>query len=131
MPSFIKIRPLCKTLLLNCGIHRWNSIPPWDDIIALVRKTEHFWQPYYVYGKQPHSNLAIYTNNGGGREWHPEGNDPARGDALLDCFREIETVIEGFMGSGPVLKAARRRGIKGIGIESSAEYCEKFVQDIT
>lgn len=43
---------------------------------------------------------------------------------LLSVFPRGATVCDPFMGSGTTLVAARRAGMKGVGIEVDARYCE-------
>lgn len=60
----------------------------------------------------------------GGRRVHPTQKPVALMCALLDVFTKPgDLVLDPYMGSGPVLLAARRMKRRAIGIDTVQEYC--------
>lgn len=55
---------------------------------------------------------------------HPTQKPVALMDWCLGFFPQVETVLDPFMGSGATLIAAKRRGLKVVGIEKEERYCE-------
>lgn len=55
---------------------------------------------------------------------HPTQKPVALMSWCLGFFPEAETVIDPYMGSGPVAKACKDRGLKYVGIELVEKYCE-------
>ena len=55
---------------------------------------------------------------------HPMEKPVALMSWCLSWFPNIATVIDPYMGSGPVLEAAKLEGRKAVGIEISEKYCE-------
>lgn len=55
---------------------------------------------------------------------HPTQKPVALMSWCLSFFPEAKTVIDPYMGSGPVAKACKDRGLKYVGIELVEKYCE-------
>lgn len=66
------------------------------------------------------------TESGGANgEWvHPTQKPVALMSWCLGFFPEAKTVIDPYMGSGPVAKACKDRGLRYVGIELVEKYCE-------
>lgn len=55
---------------------------------------------------------------------HPTAKPVALMHWCLGFFPEARTVIDPYMGSGPVAKACKERGLRYVGIELVEKYCE-------
>lgn len=55
---------------------------------------------------------------------HPTAKPVALMSWCLGFFPEARTVIDPYMGSGPVAKACKGRGLRYVGIELVEKYCE-------
>lgn len=62
--------------------------------------------------------------NGSAQGLHPTQKPVALMSRCLGFFPEAKTVIDPYMGSGPVAKACKDRGLKYVGIELVEKYCE-------
>lgn len=60
----------------------------------------------------------------GSRVLHPTQKPVALMSWCLGFFPEAKTVVDPYMGSGPVAKACKDRGLKYVGIELVEKYCE-------
>jgi len=74
--------------------------------------------------------LRIYTLNRSAlaldraRHGHPTQKPVALMSWCLSFFPEAKTVVDPYMGSGPVAKACKDRGLRYVGIELVEKYCE-------
>ena len=59
-----------------------------------------------------------------GRSLHPTQKPVALMSWCLGFFPEAKTVVDPYMGSGPVAKACKDRGLRYVGIELVEKYCE-------
>lgn len=58
-------------------------------------------------------------------EWcHPTQKPVALMSWCLNFFPDARTVVDPYMGSGPVAKACKDRGLRYVGIELVEQYCE-------
>lgn len=64
----------------------------------------------------------------GTRVLHPTQKPVALMSWCLGFFPEAKTVIDPYMGSGPVAKACKERGLHYVGIELVEKYCEIAAQ---
>ena len=58
------------------------------------------------------------------RVLHPTQKPVALMSWCLSFFPEAKTVVDPYMGSGPVAKACKDRGLRYVGIELVEKYCE-------
>lgn len=59
--------------------------------------------------------------------WHPTQKPVALMSWCLSFFPEARTVVDPYMGSGPVAKACADAGLRYVGIELVEAYCERAV----
>ena len=52
-------------------------------------------------------------------------------DAILDCSKRGDIVLDAFAGSGTTLIAAHRTGRRGYGIEIDPTYCDLILRRLT
>ena len=60
----------------------------------------------------------------GEKHKHPMEKPVALMSWCLSWFPDSQTIVDPYMGSGPVMEAARREGRKAIGFEIEEKYCE-------
>lgn len=60
---------------------------------------------------------------------HPTQKPVALMSWCLSFFPEARTVIDPYMGSGPIAKACKDRGLRYVGIELVERYCEFAVKE--
>jgi DNA modification methylase len=77
-----------------------------------VRVFRHMWTGY-----QRDSEVGL-------RVLHPTQKPVALMSWCLSFFPEAKTVVDPYMGSGPVAKACKDRGLRYVGIELVESYCE-------
>lgn len=63
----------------------------------------------------------------GERVLHPTQKPVALMSWCLGFFPDARTVVDPYMGSGPVAKACKDRGLRYVGIELVESYCERSV----
>jgi site-specific DNA-methyltransferase (adenine-specific) len=61
-------------------------------------------------------------------EGHPCPKPLLWGKGFIALFPKADTILDPFMGSGTVLRAAKDLGRKAIGIEIEEKYCEIAVK---
>ena len=71
---------------------------------------------------------VIRGSENAGRSLHPTQKPVALMSWCLGFFPEAKTVIDPYMGSGPVAKACKDRGLRYVGIELVEKYCEIAVK---
>lgn len=59
--------------------------------------------------------------------WHPTQKPVSLFSQIIQDYRESDTILDPFMGSGTTLVAAKHLGRKAVGIEISEKYCETAV----
>ena len=67
------------------------------------------------------------ASENGARPMHPTQKPVALMSWCLGFFPEARTVVDPYMGSGPVAKACKDRGLRYVGIELVEKYCELAV----
>ena len=66
------------------------------------------------------------------RNGHPCSRAQVHFDWLVAWFSDAhETILDPFMGSGTTLKAAKRLGRKGIGIDTDERWCELSAKELS
>lgn len=93
------------------GGHRGRTVPIF----------RHMWA-----GFQRDSEL-LGQAGGGRRTLHPTQKPVALMAWSLSFFPEARTVVDPYMGSGPVAKACADAGLRYVGIELVEAYCERAV----
>lgn len=83
-----------------------------------------------VYCKRDLSERGGPNTPGKPSPWrfHPTQKPVALMSWCLGFFPEAKTVVDPYMGSGPVAKACKDRGLRYVGIELVEKYCEIAVQ---
>ena len=76
-----------------------------------------------VYCRRDLSNNAIANER-----VHPTQKPVGLMSWCLTMFPEAKSVLDPFMGSGTTLVAAKRLGLRAVGIEINREYCEAAVE---
>lgn len=67
---------------------------------------------------------VLRASENAARVLHPTQKPVALMSWCLGFFPEAKTVIDPYMGSGPVAKACKDRGLRYVGIELVEKYCE-------
>lgn len=83
----------------------------WSDIGGPARVFQHMW-------------MGMLRDSEQGIHLHPTQKPVALMSWCLACVPGIAIVIDPYMGSGPVLEAAKNVGLTAIGIEIEERYCE-------
>lgn len=83
----------------------------WSNCIKRPRCFRHMWS-------------GAYRASERGTRWHPTQKPSALMSWCLSLVPEARTVLDPFMGSGPVAKACKDRGLRYVGIELVERYCE-------
>lgn len=91
------------------------------------------WEPLIVYGKTPglcmHDYLSVNNDEKMGNYGHPCPKPLKWAKWLIDrACPEGGTVLEPFLGSGTVLRAAKDGGRRAIGIEISKAYADIAIE---
>ena len=64
------------------------------------------------------------------KRWHPTQKPILLMKCCMKLVKRINTILDPYMGSGTVLKAAKDLGYKSIGIEIEEKYCEIAIKRI-
>lgn len=87
----------------------------WTDVIKGVRRFRHRWD-----------GMLRDSERGSGQLVHPTQKPVA---LMTWCMslrwtKDFDTILDPYMGSGPVMRAAKLLGKRAIGIEVVEQYCE-------
>lgn len=87
----------------------------WTDCVKGVRRLVHRW-----------NGMLRASEQGAGQLVHPTQKPVALMTWCLSLrwTKDYSTILDPYMGSGPVLRAAKNLGKRAIGIEIVEEYCE-------
>lgn len=115
--NFFKLPPCDKPLC-------WNKLRPNQKNLS---EWEYAWTS--LVGR---AEMFTYCANGGfvAKETleHPTQKPTPLFQWCLEFFRDAQTILDPFMGSGTTLRAAKDLGRKAIGIEIEERYCEIAVK---
>jgi site-specific DNA-methyltransferase (adenine-specific) len=75
-----------------------------------------------------HMWSGAYRDSERGTRFHPNQKPVRLMSWCLDLVPGIATVIDPYMGSGPVARACKDRGLRYVGIELVEKYCEIAVK---
>lgn len=87
-----------------------------------VRLFRHMWSGFL------RDSELIGNHHAGKAVLHPTQKPVALMSWCLSFFPEARTVVDPYMGSGPVAKACADAGLRYVGIELVEAYCERAVQ---
>jgi site-specific DNA-methyltransferase (adenine-specific) len=100
--------------------HGFNDMPDaevaWSNIGGPVRTFRHTWMG------------LLRASENGQRVLHPTQKPVALMAWCLSFFPDVRLVFDPFMGSGPVPRACKDRGIRCVAAELVEEYCERAAQ---
>jgi len=83
----------------------------WTNCIARPKSFRHLWD-------------GVFRDSESGTRWHPAQKPVDLMSWCLGLIPEAKTVVDPYMGSGPVAKACKDRGLRYVGIELVEKYCE-------
>lgn len=83
----------------------------WTNCLTRPRCLRHMWS-------------GAFRDTERGTRHHPNQKPVALMSWCLSFFPDARTVIDPYMGSGPVAKACKDRGLRYVGIELVEKYCE-------
>jgi site-specific DNA-methyltransferase (adenine-specific) len=83
----------------------------WSNCISRPKSFRHLWD-------------GVFRDSESGTQLHAAQKPVALMSWCLSLVPEAKTVIDPYMGSGPVAKACKDRGLKYVGIELVEKYCE-------
>lgn len=118
-------------LLESCG-YRVNNCLVWEKPgfgMGTYWRNQHEMVVFASWGqpapmlRRDRGTILKFKGVGSQRRIHPTEKPPGLLAHILDAVPG-ETVIDPFMGSGPVLAAAKNLGRRAIGIEIEEKYCE-------
>lgn len=90
----------------------------WTNTLGCTRVCRHSWNGGGTQRRENGSPAAL----------HPTQKPLGLMSECLGFFPEAKTVVDPYMGSGPVAKACKDRGLKYVGIELVEKYCEIAVK---
>jgi site-specific DNA-methyltransferase (adenine-specific)/modification methylase len=82
----------------------------WTNCLKRPRCFRHMWS-------------GAYRDSERGTRYHPNQKPIRLMSWCLELIPEAKTVVDPYMGSGPVAKACKDRGLKYVGIELVEKYC--------
>jgi DNA modification methylase len=92
----------------------------WTNLKRAVRKLTYRWNGML---QENMKNKEI--------RWHPTQKPQAVMNWCLSFVPETKTMIDPFMGAGSSLLAARRLGIKSVGIDKDERYCQSAIERLS
>lgn len=90
----------------------------WCNAIGSTRVLRHSWN----------GGGTFLRENGSPHGWHPTQKPVALMRECLSFFPDARTVLDPYMGSGPVARACKDAGLRYVGIEIVEKYCEIAVK---
>jgi site-specific DNA-methyltransferase (adenine-specific) len=99
-----------------------NTMPSGDFELAWMSKTKGFYKFFQIiHGGVINANSQKGNNE---KRLHPTEKPISLMQNCIELFKDIKSVLDPFAGSGTTLIAAKRMGLKVIGIEIEEKYCE-------
>lgn len=83
----------------------------WTNCIARPKSLRHLWD-------------GVFRDSESGTRFHPAQKPAAIMAWCLKLVPDAKTVIDPYMGSGPVARACKDAGLRYVGIEIVEKYCE-------
>ena len=134
-PYLLASLEIAKVTVVNCGIQHireCDTIRSFNDLFVVVRPTLQFAQVGCLYGIEGLArNYVVYEDKGERISWHPESYEYSRGEGVVECFPEATRIFEAFMGSGPLVRVARKKGIFSVGAEINETYCDHMAKELS
>jgi site-specific DNA-methyltransferase (adenine-specific) len=99
-----------------------NTMPGSDFELAWMSKTKGFYKFFQiVHGGVINANSQRGNNE---KRLHPTEKPISLMQNCIELFKDAQSILDPFAGSGTTLIAAKRMGLKAIGIEIEEKYCE-------
>ena len=129
--GWMPLLPQCTTLIFP-SIGRMYSYPQPRWVLSWIRDNStqrngtggfNHWEPILLYGEGKFSKDSIRVLDSGGHNFHPSVK-PLYLLRWLIGETEAQNILDPFMGSGTVVRAAKDLNRYSIGIEIEEKYCE-------